>query len=438
MIAVARAGIPCLVLVLAAAARAAPAPTTAAVPPPDAATLNKLSARLAPVDLTVDVQALPASERAALVELIAAAKIMDALFLRQVWAGNERCCSIWCAIDRRSGQARLHAFLQNKGPWLRLDGDRPFLPRRRSEAAARPTSIPRTRPRPRSRPGCTRCPRRRARPPRASSRRSAARPTASCRRSRTASNTRASSSAPPRALRDAAALTQQPTLRAFLEARAAAFLSNDYYDSDVAWMKLDASIEPTIGPYETYEDGWFSAKAAFEAFISVRDDAETAKLAKLGRRAAGDREQPADRRRSCATRSWARLAPIRVVNQLFAAGDANKAVQTAAFNLPNDERIIKQVGSKRMMLKNVQHAKFDKVLLPISRIALAPARSTARVVRRVLHAHPDARADARPRPARDDRRRAASRRRSGPRCSRATARSRKRRPTSRASSRCST
>ena len=57
--------------------------------------------------------------------------------------------------------------------------------------------------------------------------------------------------------------------------RAAALLSNDYYDSDIAWMELDASIEPTIGPYEVYEDEWFNYKAAFEAFITVRDDAET-------------------------------------------------------------------------------------------------------------------------------------------------------------------
>ena len=99
-------------------------------------------------------------------------------------------------------------------------------------------------------------------------------------------------------LRDAARLTQQPTLRAFLEARAAAFLSNDYYDSDVAWMKLDASIEPTIGPYEVYEDGWFSAKAAFEAYVSVRDDAETTKLAKLAGELQDDRKQPADRRQA--------------------------------------------------------------------------------------------------------------------------------------------
>ena len=67
------------------------------------------------------------------------------------------------------------------------------------------------------------------------------------------------------------------------------------------------------------------------------------------------------------------LAPIRVVNVVFTAGDANKGVQTAAYNLPNDERVVKEMGSKRVMLKNVQQAKFDKVLRPISRVALPAA-----------------------------------------------------------------
>ena len=102
---------------------------------------------------------------------------------------------------------------------------------------------------------------------------------------------------------------RQPTLKAFLEKRADAFLSNDYYASDVAWMELDASIEPTIGPYEVYEDEWFNYKAAFEAFITVRDDAETAKLARFGARAAGAGGPPADRSRACATPSWARWRP---------------------------------------------------------------------------------------------------------------------------------
>jgi hypothetical protein len=173
-------------------------------------------------------------------------------------------------------------------------------------------------------------------------------------------------------LREAAAATTQPTLRRFLETRAAAFLSNDYYESDVAWMETDASLEPTIGPYETYEDGWFGYKAAFEAFVTVRDEAETRKLARLGAELQGLEDalpiDPALRNPKLGA-----LAPIRVVDVVFSSGDGNRGVQTAAFNLPNDERVVAARGSKRVMLKNTQRAKFDKVLRPIAKVALATA-----------------------------------------------------------------
>jgi hypothetical protein len=357
-------------LLLSASALGAPAPDAAAPAPPDASALNKLSARLVPVDLAVDVQALPANERAALAALIDASKIMDALFLRQVWAGNETLLLDLLRDRSALGQARLHAFLQNKGPWLRLDGDRPFLPGvgpKPPQANLYPT-------------GATKAEieswmRGLPAPARATAegffttiRRA---PDGKLQAIPYSVEYQGELERAAALLRDAARLTTQPTLRAFLDARAAAFLSNDYYASDVAWMKLDASIEPTIGPYEVYEDGWFSAKAAFEAFVCVRDDAESAKLAKL----AGELQEiennlPIDAK--LRNPKLGAAAPIRVVNQLFGAGDANKTVQTAAFNLPNDERIVKEVGSKRTMLKNVQRAKFDHVLTPISRIALSP------------------------------------------------------------------
>src|SRR5579862_10012636 len=79
-------------------------------------------------------------------------------------------------------------------------------------------------------------------------------------------------------LDQAAELTENATLKKFLTTRAAAFRSNDYYDSDIAWMDLDAPIDITIGPYETYNDDIFGYKAAFEAYVTLRDDRETAKL----------------------------------------------------------------------------------------------------------------------------------------------------------------
>jgi hypothetical protein len=176
-------------------------------------------------------------------------------------------------------------------------------------------------------------------------------------------------------LREAAARTTQPTLKRYLTTRADAFLSDDYYASDVAWMELDASLEPTIGPYEVYEDKWLSQKAAFEAFIAVRDDAETAKLQKFSAVLQELEDHlPLDPRHR--NPKLGALSPIRVVNVVFTAGDANSGVQTAAYNLPNDERVVKEKGTKRVMLRNVQQAKFDQVLLPIAAVALPKAERT--------------------------------------------------------------
>jgi hypothetical protein len=135
-------------------------------------------------------------------------------------------------------------------------------------------------------------------------------------------------------------------------------------------MELDASVEPTIGPYEVYEDNWFNYKAAFEAFITVKDDAETQKLARFSGELQGlENALPIDPK--LRNPKLGALAPIRVVNSVFSSGDANRGVQTAAFNLPNDERVSAEKGNKRVMLKNIQEAKFQRVLLPIAKVALA-------------------------------------------------------------------
>jgi len=174
-------------------------------------------------------------------------------------------------------------------------------------------------------------------------------------------------------LREAAALTNNKTLKDFLNKRAAAFASNDYYDSDVAWMDLDAPIDVTIGPYETYEDELFGYKAAFEAYVTLRDEAESAKLVKFSQYLQEIEDHlPIDARYR--NPKLGSASPMRVVNEVFSAGEGNSGVQTAAFNLPNDERVVKEKGSKRIMLKNVQDAKFNKTLIPISRVVLDPAQ----------------------------------------------------------------
>src|SRR5205823_375539 len=128
--------------------------------------------------------------------------------------------------------------------------------------------------------------------------------------------------------------------------------------------------------YEVYEDEVFNYKAAFESYITVRDEAESAKLQKFGGELQDiENHLPIDP--VLRNPKLGALAPIVVVNEIFAAGDGNRGVQTAAFNLPNDERVVREKGAKRVMLKNVQDAKFATTLVPIAQVVLPPAdRST--------------------------------------------------------------
>jgi len=339
---------------------------------PDATALKRLAARLAPAELSADVSRLPASERTALVAILRAARLMDGLFMQQVWAGNDALLVALAGDATPLGHERLHALLQNKGPWLRLDGDRPFLPGVGAKPAAG-TFYPADA----TKEGLQAWMQGLPPPARAEARgfftvirRDPAGAFAIVPYSVAYQPVLAQAAA---LLREAAAKTAQPSLQKYLQTRAAAFLSNDYYPSDVAWMQLDASIEPTLGPYEVYEDGWFSAKAAFEAFVTVRDDAETARLARFASELQ-DLEDHLPIAPALRNAHLGALAPIRVVNSIFGAGDANRGVQTAAFNLPNDEKIEREMGTKRVMLKNVQEAKFRLVLLPIARVALARAQ----------------------------------------------------------------
>jgi hypothetical protein len=120
-----------------------------------------------------------------------------------------------------------------------------------------------------------------------------------------------------------------------------------------------------------YEDELFNYKAAFESYITVQDPVETAKLQKLAAELQDIEDHlPVDPTQR--NPKLGALAPITVVNEIYAAGDGNRGVQTAAFNLPNDERVVREKGAKRVMLKNVQDAKFAKILMPISKIVLQP------------------------------------------------------------------
>lgn len=170
-------------------------------------------------------------------------------------------------------------------------------------------------------------------------------------------------------MREAAAITTNESLKKFLTLRADAFLSDDYYESEMAWMDLDGPIEAAIGPYEVYTDGLFGYKTAFEAFITVKNPVESAALAKY-KDFLRDMEAnlPVDERYKNFKRGFE--SPIAVTYQVHGGGDNVPGVQTIAFNLPNDERVREAKGAKKVLLNNVLGAKFERILAPMAKDVL--------------------------------------------------------------------
>ncbi len=343
-----------------------------AAPPPDATELNRMSARLDPTPFRVDLSKVSTGDRQALIKLIEASRVVNDIFLDQFWNGN-RALYRKLQEDRSPlGSARLRYFWLNKGPWSEIDGHVAFLP-----------GVPATKP-----PGANFYPEDMTKAEFESwvaklpaERKQAAEGFYTIIRRGTARELeivpyneayRPDLERLSALLREAAAATPNASLKKFLTLRAAAFISNDYYDSDIAWMDLDAPIDVTIGPYETYNDQLFGYKASFESYVTVRDEKETAKLAFYsGHLQDVEDHLPEDPKYRVPKLGAA--SPIRVVNEVFAAGDGSHGIQTVAYNLPNDDRVVQQKGSKRIMLKNVQEAKFEQTMLPISKIVLSPA-----------------------------------------------------------------
>ncbi|MBA5638149.1 hypothetical protein H3H37_13905 [Duganella sp. LX20W] len=361
--------LPVVLAVAASAVSAAPA---------NVAELNKMTARFAPVELKADTSALSAGDRKAIAKLVEAAKIVDVLQLRQRWASNE---ALWASLQKDSsplGKARLNYFWLNKGPWSIIDGNAAFLP-----AQVAGITIPATKPAAANFypagaskqaldtwiNGLPAADKEQAQWFYTVIRQGA---DGQFKTVKYADEYKPELTRLATLLNEAADATDNASLKKFLGLRAQALLSNDYLASDFAWMDLDSPVDVTIGPYETYNDELFGYKAAFEAYVNIRDQKETEKLnffAKHMQELEDNLPLDAQYRNP----KVGALAPMVVVNEVYGAGDGNMGVQTAAYNLPNDERIISQRGSKRVMLKNVQEAKFKSTLTPISKLVLKPA-----------------------------------------------------------------
>ncbi|HEY1525176.1 MAG TPA: hypothetical protein VGH51_02970 [Candidatus Angelobacter sp.] len=354
-----------------ATAHKTPAPASSPNNAPNADELNQMAARFAPVPLNVDLSALSASDKKALAKLIEAGRIVNHLFMQQFWSGDLALYQKLQQDKSALGKARLHYFWINKGPWSEIDEHKAFLPGVPAKKPGGANFYPEDMTREEFESWVAAHPQEKER---AESFFTVVRRDANKQLTLVPYNVEYKTDLAHAAklLKEAAALTDNASLKKFLTTRAAAFGSNDYFESDMAWMDLDAPVDVTIGPYETYNDELFGYKAAFEAYINVRDEKESARLAFLGEHLQEiENNLPEDPQYRVAKLGAA--APIRVVNEVFAAGDGNHGVQTAAYNLPNDDKVVQQKGSKRVMLKNIQEAKFKSTLEPISKVVLQPA-----------------------------------------------------------------
>jgi hypothetical protein len=335
---------------------------------PDDGPLRAKIAQFAPAVLTADVSTLPDAEKQALDRIIAAARLLEPVFDRQAWAGNPAARAALAQDTSDHGKVVLAYFDLMRGPWDRQDHFKPFAtdqarppgagfypedltadafkayvaahPEQKEALEGLTTVVVRDGDRLKAVPY---------------------------------GHAYAEWLKPSAALLvEAAGLTQNKSLRTFLTSRAAAFGSDEYRQSDKDWMDLDARVEPTIGPYETYEDDLLGLKASFEAFVTVSDPAASAKLAHY-KKLLPDMETnlpiPAG-----AHGKRGGDSPIRVVDLVYTSGDARKSVQTIAFNLPNDEVVRKEKGAKKVLLRNLIETKFDRIMRPLGEKILDPSQ----------------------------------------------------------------
>ncbi|HEU6450639.1 MAG TPA: hypothetical protein VFT57_04410 [Gemmatimonadaceae bacterium] len=175
-------------------------------------------------------------------------------------------------------------------------------------------------------------------------------------------------------LREAAKLAEDPGLRRYLEARAKALLSDDYRASDIAWLDMkDNTVDVVIGPIETYEDQLFGYKSAHEAYVLIKDKAWSERLSKYAA------FLPALQKGLPVPDDYKQEKPgtdsdLNAYNAVYYAGQANAGAKTIAINLPNDEQVQLQKGTRRLQLENVMRAKFDKILVPIAEVLVDSAQ----------------------------------------------------------------
>jgi peptidase M49-like protein len=336
-----------------------PGPQSAAAAADTAPTVAAKLAQYTPVRLNADLERLSDRERRMIPLLIAAVQEMDTIFWQQVYAPRD---SLLATVSDTA--VRRYVEL-NYGPWDRLDGNRPFVPgvgprppgaefyphdasKEEIEKAAQSNPAIRglyTMVRRDSAGKLVAVPYHEAFP--APTKRAAAK------------------------LREAAALADDPGLRRYLGLRAKALETDDYRASDLAWLDMKKNaVDVVIGPIETYDDGLFGAKAAHEGYVLVKDRGWSERLARYAS------FLPSLQRGLPVADEYKREKPgsdsdLNAYDVVYYTGQSNAGSKTIAINLPNDEAVQLQKGTRRLQLKNAMRAKFDKILVPIARELIA-------------------------------------------------------------------
>ena len=326
-------------------------------------TIGERIAQFVPTELTFDESPLSEDDRRVLRKIVEASRFMDDIFLRQVSPWNPEWLARLESSDTDEDKQLLHYFRIMFGPWDRLEEHRPFmgeeekplgagfyppdlakdefedwLARHRGDEEAFSsyyTVIQRDGDR-------------LVAVPYSEAYQEFLEPAA-------------------KLLEEAAEIDANASLSRFLRSRAEAFRTNQYVESDVDWVDIeDSVIDVTIGPYEVYEDRLLGYKAAFEAFVGIKDPGESERLERLvqylpeleANLPGAEEYVPMERGAS---------SPISVVSQVFCTGETRAGVQTTAFILPNDEQVRQVKGTKKVMLKNVGEAKFRRGTVPTAR-----------------------------------------------------------------------
>ena len=313
----------------------------------------------APVTLTADLTPLTAKERTMIVEFISAAQIMDDLFWQQAYPGDRK-----ALLDGLKDPATRRFTELNYGPWDRLAGNEPFV------AGVGPKP-----------PGAgfypldmTKEEFERANLPQSRSEYTVLTRGAKGKLQVVPYSKHYGAQLERAAvlLDRSAGLAENPGLRKYLELRAKALRTDDYRASDMAWLDMkDNRLDLVIGPIETYEDNLFGYKAAFEAYVLIKDLEWSKRLAKYAAML------PALQRGLPVPAAYKAEMPgtdsdLNAYDVVYYAGDCNAGSKTIAINLPNDEQVQLAKGTRRLQLKNAMRAKFDAILVPIAGELIAP------------------------------------------------------------------